>query len=457
MLVAETRTLYRVGVRSSLLVACTLLACGCGRALYDAQEPSETGVLDGFSPDAGAPEAGTLDAAPEAGALDAAPEAGTLDAALDAGTSEDAHAIDARDSDAGFRVGTLVAETPTTNANLGDEVASDGTRFAIVAEQGGGRIVVLGPAVTGWERELDSAPHSTTLPGFSPAISGSDLFVGAYQAGVGGLVERWRREEGTWSWVENLTADDAEAGDLFGIHVESCEGRLFVGAPGHSGPGDPDDSGRVLVFEGARWTRSATFEPPIAEGQSFGRHFACGGPRLMVLNGRVLQDYVFDGTSWVVETQLALRAGEYACDFTLDGTGTWLAIGYCGDPGERQQGRVQVLRHESGGWRLHSDLVTSPRLDGSGFGQSLALRDDVLLVGAAGFNTAGGTLDGAVHQLRRIEDRWELIEIVYPEVGSAGRFGYSVAIAGRHGAAGAPWTEVDGLSRAGAFGLWPLR
>ncbi len=35
-----------------------------------------------------------------------------------------------------------------------------------------------------------------------------------------------------------------------------------------------------------------------------------------------------------------------------------------------------------------------------------------------------------------------------------GRFGYAVAIASGHGAGGAPWTDVGGLSRA--VRVWPL-
>jgi hypothetical protein len=417
-----------------------LTAVGCGRDRY---EPLPSFGLDANLPDA------TLDARGlDAPGLDAR----GLDAPLlDARSSRDANA------DANGPPPALRPEMPRDNANFGDDVASDGVRFAVSSAQSGGRLVVLGELDGTWVVELDTAPRRASSSGFRVALSGRHAFLGSWQAGaLGGLVERWERVGGTWTYAEDLVDPTGRASEFFGSNIAACGDRLFVGAPGRERGAQARDTGAVHVFSaGAAWDLTATIEPPVASGQEFGTEFACGGDLVAIMDGDTVRIYALSAGSWALETSITPLPGEYVCDLTL-GDGTMLAAGFCSTPGDRQEGRVLTYERLAAGSWVSAGELPRPAIAGSQFGISLALAGETLLVGADGWLLTGASLDGAVYQYRRVGGAWTRIASTYVERGLDGRFGYAVAIASGHGAGGAPWTNLGGLNRAGEVRVWPL-
>lgn len=384
----------------------------------------------------------------------------SLDASMDGSITSDVGRADARGDDAradapldaGPRVVTLTADMLAEGANLGDEAASDGTRFAFTAMQSGGRVVVLAPDSSGrFVRELDTAPVHTAL-GFDIAIADDELFVSNWQAQT---VERWTRTGATWRHVEDLADPETEALDFFGRSIAACDGHLFVGATGRD-VGGTADRGRVSVFRGPPWSLVDRFEPSGA-GRDFGRYVVCGGDRVVVMDGyERAVTYTNEEGTWTLNGLIAPFPGESACSLAIDPSGQTLAVGYCSEPDTRSLGRVLVHEWIGATWSAPTVLMAEPRLEGSAFGDALALAGDTLLVGASGLNVAGGPADGAVHQFRRVEASWEPVDVVVPTSGSEGRMGSSVVIASGHGGAGAPYTPSGGLDRSGAVIVWPL-
>jgi hypothetical protein len=408
---------------------------GCGQVWYEQQPGADAAVPDAAAADARFDATGVVEDA----SLDAQP----ADAPLD-------------DASVPIGVTTYTVDALAGNANFGEHVASDGVRLAVAALQSGGRVVVLAPGGAGtWVRELDAPPHVASPFGFTVAIAGDQLFLGNYQRGRGGLVEHWQRSGATWAWVENVEAPDAVSLDFFGQAVATCGDRLFVGAPGYATGGAPDNTGRVVIFDGPGLSAITTVEPPIASGQRFGRELDCGGDRLVVADGLTMRLWRLEAGAWVVDGDVV--AADFACSLALAPDGLRLAVGECSAPSDRQVGRVRLFERIGGAWVASGEVVAPTPIEGSQFGIDVALDAETLLVGADGRNVAGGPLDGAVHQFRLGPGGWEHVDAVTAEVGADGRFGHSVAMASGHGAAGAPWQSVGGLARAGTLGVWHLR
>ena len=93
--------------------------------------------------------------------------------------------------------------------------------------------------------------------GWSVAIDGDTVVIGAYNAGTGGAVYVLRASDG--AELAKLTASDAAAGDYFGISVDIDGDTVVIGATG-----DDDDgtsSGSVYVFEKSIWGTSSQVAP----------------------------------------------------------------------------------------------------------------------------------------------------------------------------------------------------
>lgn len=191
----------------------------------------------------------------------------------------------------------------------------------------------------------------------------------------------------------------------------------------------------------------------------FGSAMAISGSRLVVLAEAV---YVLrrSGTSWAQE-DLLTPAGAPDWRGGLALSGDTLAIQADGDESAPDSGGVYVLRHDGAAWQQEAHLTASNAGAGDGFGASLALAGDILVVGAPDEDSAatgtGGDQDddtagasGAVYVFRRTGSIWQQeAYLKASNTGAGDRFGTDVALSGDVIAVGAPRessaaTGVDG-------------
>jgi hypothetical protein len=94
-----------------------------------------------------------------------------------------------------------------------------------------------------------------------------------------------------------------------------------------------------------------------------------------------------------------------------------------------QTGAAYVFARKDGGWHQEAKLTASDGADFDGFGQSLSVSEARLLVGASGHTTPSGDPFGAAYVYMRREGKWSQIAEVMPsDAIGGGSFGDSVAI-----------------------------
>lgn len=355
--------------------------------------------------------------------------------------------------------------------------------------------------------------------GASVAVSGDTIVVGAPSSGRvvsrSGTAFVYRRAFAGWVLEAALKASNAELNDGFGRAVAIDGDTIVVGATGEdsaasgvngTSPGPEDNSrsasGAAYVFRrsGTSWTQDAYLKASnTGSNDAFGRGVAISGDTIAVsatdedsaatgVNGASPgQDddslasagavYVFrrSGTAWAQEAYVkASNTG--ASDLFGDSvalSGTTLVVGASGEdsgatgvdgssPGpddnsKPTSGAAYVFHRTDGVWAQQAYLKASNTGTGDGFGASVAVRLDTVVVGARfedggarGVNPVSpGPEDeskpdsGALYVFRRGSTWFQEAYVKSSNSDAGDGFGSSVAIGPDTIAAGAP--AEDGL------------
>jgi hypothetical protein len=291
---------------------------------------------------------------------------------------------------------------------FGVSVAVDGDTAVVGAGRVDGAGVDSGAAYVfhydgaGWVEEAkltasDSA--ASDFFGYWVAVSGDAVLVGsvgsdgaAVDAGAAYLF----RDNGA-AWVEEakLTAFDGTGADLFGRSVALAGSLAVVGA----GQDDPkgENSGSAYVFRdnGANWVVEAKLTASDgADFDAFGMSVALAGDTIIVgafgdddNGGNSGSAYIFryTGASWVEETKLTAPDGTEFDNFGLSvaAAGDTVAIGAIGDDDNGTDSGSAYTFHYSGtDWVYGSKFVAANGADLDAFGVSIALADDMAVVGS---------------------------------------------------------------------------
>ncbi|MEM7249198.1 MAG: FG-GAP repeat protein, partial [Acidobacteriota bacterium] len=240
--------------------------------------------------------------------------------------------------------------------------------------------------------------------GASVSISGDTILVGAdgdrdagLQSGAAYIFVRDEGGAGNWGEVRKLTASDAEAGDRFGYSVSISGDTAVVGAFGEDDLGA--FTGRAYIFgrdEGGvdQWGQVAVLTASdAAVGDNFG--FTVAGGEEIVVVGALGQD----------------EAGDNA-------------------------GAAYVFSRDEGGpaaWGELAKLTASDAADGDGFGYSVAVGENRVIVGAQSEDTAGLSA-GATYVFSRDEGgpaAWgESVKLLASDGAAGDQFGLAVAASG---------------------------
>lgn len=337
----------------------------------------------------------------------------------------------------------LVASDRASNDRYGYTLAIDGDYAVIGAyqedeDETGSNTLSNAGSIYVYERDLNGnwievqkiVPSDRALSdnfGYSVAISGNYLVVGAYQededeAGMNTLSNAGsayiyeRDGGGTWNEVQKIVASDRGAGDSFGYAVSISGDYLVVGAFAESedefGGNTMAQSGSAYVFErdgGGTWNEvQKLVASDRAVGDLLGTSVSISGTYLVLTARGEDEDeaglntltgagsaYVFErdgGGTWN-EVQKIVASDRDANDIfgayaSIDGT--YLMVGAYQEDEDASgsntlsgAGSVYVFERDGGGvWNEVQKIVPSDRADNDNFGWAVSVNGNNAIVGA---------------------------------------------------------------------------
>ena len=348
-----------------------------------------------------------------------------------------------------------------SNIDFGHSVAMDGDTMVAgalvnstsdVATVGVATVFVRNGSTWNEPTILTSGSQDPNEFGYSVAISGDTIVVGD-TSGMGSVYVFVRNDNGDWDQETVLSgSSQAFADGNFG-HAVAIDGDTIV-------VGEPSSSTGVYVFvrSGTAWNPQTLTTP--TPGVNFGHAVAICGDRIAVTTdnnvattGGTNRVYVFvrSGTTWIEELETWNPEHEYDQRSALP-TDPHRRILYLSllAKAKREHGEHDNLEHTT---------KTSGKI---AFGYSVAISEDLLVVGApmdgASDGTNAGRYAGSVYVWRRSGSEWvNSGKLLSVGAGVGGFFGYSVAIDGDTIVVGAPHARESNRGSVYLFkrrGLW---
>ncbi|MCP4664664.1 MAG: hypothetical protein GY856_55480 [bacterium] len=292
--------------------------------------------------------------------------------------------------------------------------------------------------------------------GAAVAISGDTVVVGAEGDDDGGEASGsayvFRRNQGgsaNWEQVAKMTAGDPGTGDWFGYPVAISGDTVVIGAYGDDDGGR--FSGSAYVFQRHRggsdnWGQVAKINSTdIDTDDQFGYSVAISGDTVVIgapydHQGWVGSVYVFERNkggpdNWGQVAKInATRPDIGGFGHSVAISDDTVVVGALYDYRDWGFGSVSVFGRNQGGpdnWGQVAKM-TPDAPDIEGFGQSVAISGDTVVVGAYGNIWTYGA--GSVYVFERHQggyDNWgQVAEMIAPDNFDSGYFGYSVGLSG---------------------------
>ncbi|HYC78655.1 MAG TPA: GC-type dockerin domain-anchored protein [Phycisphaerales bacterium] len=276
--------------------------------------------------------------------------------------------------------------------------------------------------------------------GRSVSLSGDGLLIG--EPGQS-RAHVFRLGDAGWSHEQVIVQHTDDTLD-FGTSVALQGGLAVIGASvDYDTCNDPDDctQGAAWVFRhnGAFWQQEARLPPPfyIDSFGFYGQVVALDGTTAMVaaprsLNG-VVVPYRFDGTQWErfqpLEASDGMEGDNFGAAVAVDVPHAVVGAPNSDGAGERSGSAYVFERNRFLNWVQVSRLAPTDLGPDDRFGSAVAIRGDLIAVGAPGPGINFPTHTGAVYLYGPRSGGWSLLEKLVPgdaQLGDA--FGYSVSI-----------------------------
>lgn len=327
-----------------------------------------------------------------------------------------------------------------TSVDIDGDVAVVGAyRDSLVTGNDHGSVTVLRRDANGWQVEaklVAADGMSSDYFGHAVAISGNTIVAGALNKTINGVqsagaVYVFVRLGNQWVQQARLSV----AGSVYLGTTVALDGEtLIVGSPSEAGPNG--NSGAVHVFKRntSAWTHVARLVPSSGAYSSFGDRIALDGQNVLVRVGSYgslgeVLHLQFNGTSWVQRARIRAPDGLNDDDFgsSLDMDGSLAVIG-----AKRKmngttsfEGAAYVFESVANGWAFRSKLRPPAGTGVVGFGSSIALRGQHLIVGAS----------GSLLAFEQVGSEW-LYQRLFGSNNSFDSLGATVAMDERHWIAG---------------------
>ncbi len=339
--------------------------------------------------------------------------------------------------------------------SLGMSVAVDGDTIVI---GGSDAQVYVRTAVGSWRLEASLlALDSTTYDQFgrSVAISGDTVVVGApgndHAGGFSGAAYVFVRSGSTWIQEARLVAADAEASDFFGGSVAISGNTILVGAPLDDNAEPNSGSAYVFTRSAGLWTQeNKLIVEDGAAGDTFGNSVAISSDTAIIgahfedgsgVNSGAAYVFLHSGTVWTLQQTLTASDADGYDQFG-ESVAIWgdaVVVGASGnDDVAANSGSAYVFVRNGSAWTESAKLSAPDPRGSAWFGQSVAIGETAVVVGAWGDN--GQDIDsGAAYVYADAGGTWGMEAMLIDAEGEAGdELGRSVAISGDTVVVGAP-------------------
>lgn len=292
--------------------------------------------------------------------------------------------------------------------------------------------------------------------GWAVAISGDTIVVGAagdnFAGTYSGAAYIFERTGTTWTQRAKLIPSDTRAGDEFGTSVAIHGNTVVVGANNHDDGAANAGAAFVFVRHGNHWTQQAELRAPDPSVEAlFGLSVAVHGDRIAV--GAIYDDeratdagatylYKRTGAHWALDTKLtasdAAAGNTFGFALSIKGDRVLVGASDYGDVSGRPGG-AYVYELDGSNWVEVQKLTAAapPGPGFHGFGVSVALGDDLIVIGAHGDDQLG-TNTGAAYVFERVGGTWtQQRKILSPQPATGGEFAVAVALDGNYAVFGA--------------------
>lgn len=291
------------------------------------------------------------------------------------------------------------------------------------------------------EKLMAGDPDPFHLFGSSVAVSGKTAVFGAIfdddDEVFSGAAYVFIHNGDSWSQQAKLKADDPEASDLFGRSVAISGDTIVVGAFQDDDNGDSSGAAYVFVRSGSSWSQQAKLTPShSAAGDQFGYSVAISGDTVVIGaigdedNGRSSgAAYVFvrSGGNWSQQEKLTASDAAAVDIFgnSVAVSEDTIVIGAPGDDdGGTSSGSAYVFMRSAGNWNQQAKLTASDVARGDEFGWSVSASEDKVIIGAH-FDDSGG----AAYVFVRDGSSWrQQQKLSANDEASGDDFGYSVTL-----------------------------
>ncbi|MBN1155473.1 T9SS type A sorting domain-containing protein [candidate division KSB1 bacterium] len=318
-------------------------------------------------------------------------------------------------------------------------VVAIGDYYAAVGAPGAdsqkGAVYIYKRHGTNWIEEIKlSAPDGTRDDNFgcSVSIHGHCLAIGAdhdiVDSNYCGSVYLFERIGDTWVQTDNLFST-VLACDFFGISVSIDADYLIIGASYDEKKG----AAYIYNYDGNTWIEQAKLIADDGElNDDFGYSVSINGSYAVV--GAESNDdkgdmsgsaYVFkrNGTSWDMQSKLLASDGDAddGFGFSVDIDEDYLVVGAPGDA--EAKGAAYVFKSDGATWTEQAKLTASDCVTGDFFGASVSIEDTCIVIGSS-----SNEEKGAVYIFNQDAANWVEITKIVTSDGSAGdHFGYGIA------------------------------
>lgn len=247
-----------------------------------------------------------------------------------------------------------------------------------------------------WTQQAELLPNTPLFVakfGWSVALEGDLAVVGSLE---GAYV--YERTADTWSAPTRLIQDDSVRNDFFGSAVDISDGRILVGAYKEDDNGTDSGKAYVYVRDAGGWSVEAELAPQDGAAlQEFGAAVALCGERALIgawgADGTIPgagAAYTFVRSAsgeWLQEQKLVSGVPGIVAMFgwTVDLDGERAIVGNGNNDSPFGDRSAYVYRFDGALWNLEARLRSSAQ----GFGKTVAIDGDVVLVGAPENNFLG--------------------------------------------------------------------
>jgi hypothetical protein len=271
-----------------------------------------------------------------------------------------------------------------------------------------------------------------------------------------------------WTQRAKLVADGAANSDYAGRAVALAGNTAVVGAAG-ADTGDNMDQGAAFVYvrDGGSWTQQARLVGADSNGgDEFGFALAISGDTLVV--GARFADigsvdgqgaaYVFvrSGSVWTQQAKLVASDGArfdgFGNSVAIDGDSIVVGAQNAAVNGNDSQGAAYVFGRTNGSWNEQAKLTASNGVAWVQFARAVSIRGDVAVIGAVSATVGSNTGQGAAYVYTRAGETWsERARLVADDGEPWSGFGGAVALDTAQVLIGSSSTGMAGQGAAYVF------